>query len=264
MKIDYIKYNPTGNITILVETQIERNLQAPIAEKLMEINPDCEQVGFIENNEQMHLQMMGGEFCGNAALCFASYIFDNYNRTNSLEINISGVSDLIHVDLEKSDNSFKGSVSMPLPYQIKEHNFDRYKGIPVVYFKGIGHAIVTQKLPMALAKMLIRQWAKELKLDALGIMILTEDLSRVDPLVYVKATDTVVHENSCASGTCAIVSWIADSKKENTTITLNEPGGKLTATAEYDGCITKLIFTGNTEAILKNSIEIDIDEILNQ
>jgi len=66
MKLDFIKINPAGNITILIDNfNIYDKDIAKISEELMrEDNLHAEQVGFIKDN---HLQMMGGEFCGNAS-----------------------------------------------------------------------------------------------------------------------------------------------------------------------------------------------------
>ena len=73
MTIHYLKFSPTGNITILVTTPVPRDRQGEIAARLLA--PDCvggEQVGFIEPPSDpraaARLQMMGGEFCGNATM----------------------------------------------------------------------------------------------------------------------------------------------------------------------------------------------------
>ena len=73
MKLDFIKINPAGNITILIDNfNIYDKDIAKISEELMrEDNLHAEQVGFIKDN---HLQMMGGEFCGNASRAFASLL----------------------------------------------------------------------------------------------------------------------------------------------------------------------------------------------
>jgi histidine racemase len=69
--IHYSKVIPGGNTTILVYDRLPRKHHAAIAKSLMSLHPDCEQVGFIEPSEDpkavCRLQMMGGEFCGNAS-----------------------------------------------------------------------------------------------------------------------------------------------------------------------------------------------------
>ena len=73
MKLEYIKTDPTSNITVLVRTPVERAKQPEAAENIMAADRQCEQVGFVEESESgTRLQMMGGEFCGNASMSLAA------------------------------------------------------------------------------------------------------------------------------------------------------------------------------------------------
>ena len=57
-----------GNTTALV-TKIPRNKHVKIAKQILNKHENVEQVGFGETKKSkadIHLQMMGGEFCGNA------------------------------------------------------------------------------------------------------------------------------------------------------------------------------------------------------
>ena len=72
MKIVYCYVDPGGNPTVLVLNKVSRKSQAKVANSIFQkLTNSCEQVGFIEPagdpNAQFRLQMMGGEFCGNAA-----------------------------------------------------------------------------------------------------------------------------------------------------------------------------------------------------
>ena len=88
MKIKYIKYNPSGNITALVigdkYTQKERK---QINNEIMKYDKKIEQVGFLSDYKNK-ITMAGGEFCGNATRCAALYYLNKnkYNETN-IEIN---------------------------------------------------------------------------------------------------------------------------------------------------------------------------------
>lgn len=56
-----------------VTSPVERNLYAKVANELLAIKEfRGEQVGFIERHEDgsSHMEMMGGEFCGNATRSF--------------------------------------------------------------------------------------------------------------------------------------------------------------------------------------------------
>ena len=71
--LDFVKINPAGNITILIDNFdiYDKNIPKISEEIMKETNLYAEQVGFIGDN---HLQMMGGEFCGNASRAFASLL----------------------------------------------------------------------------------------------------------------------------------------------------------------------------------------------
>ena len=106
-RLVYQIWNPTGNITALVETPVEAGRQPAVGEALMKRHPEVEQVGFVEFLESeekwseagkcvpVHgkLRMAGGEFCGNASMCAAAMLLSRKNTRNgthaSNEINKS-------------------------------------------------------------------------------------------------------------------------------------------------------------------------------
>ena len=73
MKVKIRVADPAGNITIFVMTPLERSQYAEAANQLLEQKKyKAEEVGFVEEKEDgtLHMQMMGGEFCGNATRSF--------------------------------------------------------------------------------------------------------------------------------------------------------------------------------------------------
>ena len=79
MKINYCYVNPGGNPTVLVLTKVLLQSQAHVAKRIMLLLPKTlEQVGFIEPAKdpaaRFRLQMMGGEFCGNAARAAGAFL----------------------------------------------------------------------------------------------------------------------------------------------------------------------------------------------
>ena len=80
-QLTYSILDPTGNITALVESDLEEEYQPAAAAMLMRQHPEVEQVGFIQCNEAVDdndavsvvLRMAGGEFCGNAAMSAAAF-----------------------------------------------------------------------------------------------------------------------------------------------------------------------------------------------
>ena len=235
MELDYIKTDPTGNITVLVTTPVPENKQAQAAEEIMERMPDCQQVGFVSSRDgyDAALRMMGGEFCGNASLSLAAVLAEERGMEGLFSLCVSGADGPVKVYITKQGDRYSGSVSMPLPLEIPTVDFGRYK-VPVVVFPGIAHAIVKQRMPQALAEMLIREWSARVKADAFGIMLLDEAGRRMTPVVYVRSTDTVVAEGSCASGTAAAAALTA-SVSGSADIELSEPCGTMAARARAEG-----------------------------
>ena len=81
--IEYRVFDPTGNITALVETAVDVADQPAVASLVMDAEPDVEQVGFVRfldeaegaaqaGRADVRLRMAGGEFCGNATMCAAA------------------------------------------------------------------------------------------------------------------------------------------------------------------------------------------------
>ena len=65
--------NPAGNVTIFVMSPAKREDYPAISRELLCMEElHGEQVGFVEKMQDgsFHMQMMGGEFCGNATRSF--------------------------------------------------------------------------------------------------------------------------------------------------------------------------------------------------
>ena len=244
MKLEYIETDPTKNITLLVTTPVPEALQAAAAEELMAQMPECEQVGFVSRSDGVvRLRMMGGEFCGNASLSLAAALAGERGRGGEFLLSVSGTDGPVRVFVEDAgEGAYTGSVSMPLPREIRTCGFGRMSA-PVVFFPGIAHAVVRDRIPVPLAEMLIREWSADLGAGAFGIMLLDEPAGRLTPVVYVRSTDTVVRESSCASGTAACAALEA-SVRGNAEMRLTEPGGIMAARASaVNGKVTELELT---------------------
>ena len=198
----YYLYNPTGNITALV--------QEGSCLDVMQLEPSCEQAANIyeEQGYDIALRMSGGEFCGNACMCAAALA--------AKKMGIDDGNFTVFVDgtgpVKTRIKGGRGSVEMPKPLEIAE-----FQGYPMVRFKGIDHLIVNG-IPENKKhwEQRIRQWCSR---EALGIMFLNGSV--MTPLVYVKESDTLFWESSCASGTSA-VGFLLDRD-----IKLKEPAGEM-------------------------------------
>ena len=71
----YVKLDPTGNTTCLVLDPTEPQDEKAVTRKLLE---ECEQVAYLEAPTQpgavAAIRLMGGEFCGNAAMAAAAWL----------------------------------------------------------------------------------------------------------------------------------------------------------------------------------------------
>ena len=88
-KLNYCIFDPTGNITALVETEVPVAEQPAAASAVMEKHPEVEQVGFVRLLEAAaaELRMAGGEFCGNATMCTAAlYAIRKEARSSTLDV----------------------------------------------------------------------------------------------------------------------------------------------------------------------------------
>ena len=268
MNIEYWKVDPTGNITLIVETPVPRESQSRIAAELLRRDNDAEQVGFLEASEKagarLRLQMMGGEFCGNAAISAAAIITcclePDGGSVRELFLDVSGAPDIVPVKISAESGGCSGTVSMPLPESVCVNNFrlgdDTYT-LPLVRFPGICHCIVSGRLSRETAQRCIADWCRQLDAEALGLMFCDEAAGSLEPLVYVASTDTAVWESSCASGTAAAAAYLACARGGDVSISLSEPCGVLSAEAELrGGKVGSLQLTGKAVILGKHMAEI--------
>ena len=240
MKIDYVLMNPTGNMTILVETPVPAASRPFCTAALMALEPTAEQLGYVSAPAEddpdcdIVLNMAGGEFCGNAAMSTAAlYALRGNPVTGPVRVRVSGAEEPVPVTLTaQPDDVYRCDAVMPRPCGIRE-----YCGMPLVELPGICHLIVTEPVSRPAAETAVRRWCAALGADSLGMMVLDEAAGTLTPLVYVPGTEVMNWENSCASGTAATGFWLAAREQKEMTRAFAEPAGTLSVTAAPDGCI---------------------------
>ncbi len=260
--IDGIKYHifdPTGNITALVETPVDVEEQPGLAERIMEKHLQVEQVGFVRkfNGEEkgfdMELRMAGGEFCGNASMCAAVWYTEQTDKgddahgqkterkqAEKVVLRVSGATGPVEVQLSKAaGNYYSTAIRMPQALDITGKTFSAAtltEELPVVRLEGISHIII-ESGPLysrlmddrEAAEKTVREWCGQLNAEGLGLMFLQKETEEyvLTPLVYVPGSGTVFWENSCASGSCAAGMYLATQSGQKVDVTLREPGGAL-------------------------------------
>ena len=136
--------NPAGNITIFVMDRVKTEAYSAIARQLLKREElHAEQVGFVETKEGqgMHMQMMGGEFCGNATRSFG-YLLSMLSKDKPKEVmvDVSGSEKVLKAEVDLEEGTSR--VEMPVPLEIKEIHLGEEGVYPVVVFEGICHMIV--------------------------------------------------------------------------------------------------------------------------
>lgn len=243
--IRYSIFDPTGNITALVESPVDESEQRAVAASIMARHAAVEQVGFVrlpdEKSAPAALRMAGGEFCANASMSAASLWALRLGLCEGeLSLAVSGAEDAVAVRLKQEDEScFSAAVRMPEAREITAipFVFEGLSGtIPLVRMEGIDHAVLTPDCPFfalrdrpSAAEKAVRELCASLGAVCLGLMFLEGESAqrRLTPLVYVPGSRTLFWESSCASGSAAAGMLLARQSGERTELELEEPGGIL-------------------------------------
>ena len=250
----YSIFDPTGNITALVESEVPQSGQIAVASALMLRRPEIEQVGFVRlaaaGETQLSLRMAGGEFCGNASMSAAAlYLLRRGLETPAaLTLRVSGALRAVETRLDKTaEDCFAAGVCMPPASEIAERELrcgDMRGKLPLVRMEGIAHLMLTPDSAFfallqdrETAGRAARTWAGELSADALGLMFLEPEGAqpRLTPLVCVPGSGTLFWEHSCASGSAAAGVYLAALTGTCAALTLREPGGSLRVESEPGG-----------------------------
>lgn len=237
---EYIIADPTGNITALVTGAVKPEERAEVASAILDKEPLAEQLGFLSETDlaDIELYMAGGEFCGNATMSAAAfYAGCRCMNEAKVHIKVSGTREPVNVSVKKNpDNSWSGTVSMPLPLSIESVRFKDGNEFPVVHFPGVDHIIRTVKPGEEINRQelenKIKQYCLEMESLCTGIMNYCREDETLIPLVYVPGADTLFWEHSCASGTSAVGAWLAKESGGEEEACLNEPGGILRIKAD--------------------------------
>lgn len=261
MEIAYVKADPTQNMTILVETPVPRGQQQRIASLLMAYNSVfAEQTGFLESpvnpDAQMRLQMMGGEFCGNATMSLAAYLVHKLHppmdSSHDVCLEVSGAEGLLHCQIAVKDGFYLGRVQMPVPRKIEEKKLPldgALYNVTMVFMPGITHLVVPAgEIPgdkKDFARRAAYAWESFITEDAFGILLYDGSTGYMDPLVYVRPTRTMVWERGCGSGTAAIGSYLAYTAGADAYAEISQPGGVISVRAGWrEGAVSQVSIEG--------------------
>ena len=238
-EIRYVPLDPTGNLTCLVLDPVAEEDRPRVTAALMN---RCEQVGYLlpakDPGAAARLQMMGGEFCGNAAMATAAFLARERGRTEGeteIPLEVSGAAGVVNCRVRRETDTWIGKVEMPPVRKIEKIRVDG-RNLTAVELPGMTHLIdCGAAAGKEEAEKLIRRAAEEMNLPAAGLLRWDEAGAYMTPLVYVRESRTLVWETACGSGSTAIAAWKAKSAGHSLTVPVHQPGGVLTVDVETAG-----------------------------
>jgi diaminopimelate epimerase len=270
MKYDIVIADPAKNITLFVLNPVQDRAAAV---KALMTDPSlgaAEQLGFVISPEKKgdpwRLEMMGGEFCGNAARSFGLYVARRMGLTGktAVTIEISGSSAPLTVQVDTKEGLAEAALPAPVAEETLLFNG---VGLPVYHFEGITHIIAPDIKPgkdvFYTIKDLFEKRGSPRKgsrrspgagrlpdaghpSDALGVLFWDSGAKIMSPAVYVRGSGTLVFESSCGSGSAALGVWLSrDIRDGENRISLRQPGGVIeVALTKRGGELTSLSIGG--------------------
>lgn len=203
MKLNVLRADPAGNITLFVLDPVPVGDRAGIAARLMALpGSDAEQVGYLcppVMGGAGRMEMAGGEFCGNATRAFGMLMSRRLGGAPRVLVEVSGCEAPVEVDVDLPAGTARAR--MPLPRSVSR--VESHSGV-LVDLGGIAHLVV-EDVPPSLeffreAEPLFERFPDA---EAYGVIFLDTRKGTMTPLVKVPAAGTLVWEGSCGSGSLA-------------------------------------------------------------
>lgn len=241
MDVSFQVADPAGNVTLLVTTPVPAGEYQSLAARLLSIRElEAEQVGFLttpKGEGVIRLEMMGGEFCGNALRCAGLYyaLQRGRRREGRFPVEVSGCAEALSVQA----NPLTGQVTaqMPLPQAVAPCTFLDAPARTVT-LPGIVHAVsFLPPQPEGAVREALVELAQTTGMPAAGVMFWNRQSSELTPAVYVRDTDSLYFERSCASGSTAVAVCHAISSQRDGSykLELRQPGGSIRTNAVLRG-----------------------------
>ncbi len=196
-----------------------------------------EQVGFLIPNE-IHFEMAGGEFCGNAARS-AAVLLSEITDQNHPRFTMSGYDGRVRAEVDQTTDQRYDVVCafIDLPMTKSQSWVSDDQGATLVDLGGIAHVVLEAPFPRNGYEEQHRKFVNGLHLqghDAVGVCWIRyqDDQVHMDPVVWVRAVDSFFYETSCGSGSIAVAAVTGKSQ-------IIQPSGQ-TILVGLDGSTTTL------------------------
>jgi diaminopimelate epimerase len=221
MEYNLLIADPAKNITAFVLNHVPPDTRSALSAALL-ADPalEAEQAAFVippgrEGNRLWRLEMMGGEFCGNAARSFGLYVArkTGLHGGRTVLIESSGAAAPIPVWADAENGLAEAEI--PGPRSLTSLAF-KGRTLTVCAFDGITHVIALD-LPADRESFFAIKSAFEASVPflpgALGVLFAGPPADGADaamtPVVYVYGADSLVFESSCGSGSAALALALA-------------------------------------------------------
>jgi diaminopimelate epimerase len=255
MELEIVRADPAGNVTVFVMNPPDdaESRAAAVRAILDDSALQAEQVGFVmppqPPDNLWTLEMMGGEFCGNASRSFGLLVAEKTGISGCapLKVAVSGAQRPLEVTVDTRTGN--AEIEMPAPLAVDAIEFNS-RIFPLYVFDGISHVIAEDTAPdLNLARELlhrVEQAAGLGKPDACGILFYDSKEKFLRPAVWVRAAGTFVFESSCGSGSAALALWLLrDSDETERLLEIAQPGGTITVRVlKRGGLIQRLSIGG--------------------
>jgi len=254
MELEIVRADPAGNITVFVMNPPDDAESRAVAVGALLADPalKAEQVGFVipgPPGALWTLEMMGGEFCGNASRSFGLLVAEKTGISGcaSLKVAVSGAQRPLEVSVDTRTGN--AEIEIPCPLAVDTIEF-KSRIFPLYVFDGISHVIAEDTVPdLNVARELlhrVEQAAGLGKPDACGILFYDSKEKFLRPAVWVRATGAFVFESSCGSGSAALALWLLRNADETERLVeIVQPGGTITVRAiKRGGLIQRLSIGG--------------------
>lgn len=249
-EIEFIKFNPTENMTVLVKTKHLKEEYHQIASKLMAYDSlYAEQVGFIEEPKNTgadsSLQMAGGEFCGNACMSLAAFIASEKGLplgcSTTILMEASGTDELVRCEVKSEMGLYRCSMTMPIPAKIRKQIWvvdGEELPVTMIYYQEAVHAVLEAgQLNSSLrqsAETLARLINSSYEANLVGVLLYDPETHELAPLIHVPDVNSMMWERGCGSGTGSLGAYLAWKQKRFISLQVKQPGGDMNVTADWE------------------------------
>jgi len=214
--IIYHLVDTAGEISAIVTSPIGQKSLVKAAVTIMKVNNRIEQVGFLDpydaKTDCARFRMMGEELSVNGLVAGAGLLMKRQKQT-SIMLRSSIMNNLITATL---NNDF---VNLQFPRSIVRSEINN-----TITFKGLTFLLLPSLPSTSIVSLTQKQLLRKLAADNPASGLIYYQGSRIAPLLYVRATNSYVWEQSCGSGSIAYALYSGRKR-------IKQPSGEHVSTA---------------------------------